>query len=137
MSYSPRHLPVLSLTDVTANFEQLIPLLAKAQVPPAAESIATNAMAPVLLNSWKAARPVTYLRDAFGWVHCQGALEGGANGTLAFTFPAGFFPSQNLKLTGVGVPTGGGIEITVNGELVPFTAGSTFSLDNIYYRATP
>ena len=51
---------------------------------------------PTLVNGWTqySIYTVGYRKDSFGRVKLRGAIQSGANGTIAFTLPAGYRPSQ-------------------------------------------
>lgn len=81
MSILP-HLPIRSQEDNTANWEQLLALLSPSW------SI------PELENSWSAYQPVGYLKDLCGFVHLQGRVLGGGNGTSVFSLPPKYRPAS-------------------------------------------
>jgi hypothetical protein len=72
-----------------------------------------------------------YMKDALSVVHLKGRITGGANGSAAFTLPAGYRPSQILFLIAYG--NNGAIDspvlVTINtsGTVVPaiFAAGAS------------
>lgn len=94
-------------------------------------------IAPTFQNSWvnlATATPAGYLKDALGFVHLRGRINGGSSGTTVFTLPSGYRPGTStagdLYAIGVnnniGSPVAGFANINSAGAVaVSFGAGAT------------
>lgn len=81
------------------------------------------------------ARPVSYYKDAAGFVHLQGLVKSGVLGTTAFTLKAGYRPAGTLFLATVSNGAFGSLTITAAGDVVPGSGSNVwFSLDSISFR---
>ena len=64
------------------------------------DTITTTSFTPVWTtvtyqNAWATAgTPAAYWKDPHGFVHLRGRISGGATGTVAFTLPVGYRPSD-------------------------------------------
>lgn len=65
-----------------------------------------TADSPPFQNGWTNALgvypPVSFRRTLNGWVHFRGAFVGGADGSIVFTLPQGFWPEHREPFT---IPT--------------------------------
>jgi len=97
---------------------------------------------PTLLNGWvnygSGYAAASYWKDAFGVVHLEGLLAGGATGvgTGLFQLPVGYRPPARM-LFSAGSTTMGRADVDSIG-LVTFHSGSNsfFSIDGIHFRTT-
>lgn len=99
---------------------------------------------PAFQNSWIAPSGYSarFKTEPKRWISFSGQISSGSNGTVAFTLPAGYRPSQVVVLAGYGILGGAGIEmhrieIGTNGDVTVFFSSTTvtsleglrFSLD--------
>ena len=101
---------------------------------------------PTFDNSWdNVGTPyanAAFYKDLFGVVRLQGRIDTGATGTVAFTLPAGYRPSDELAFTvhnTAGGPGPGGasvwVKVEANGDVTPnYSAGADVGLDQISFR---
>jgi len=81
--------------------------------------------------------------DPFKRVHIKGHVDSGASGTVVFTLPEGYRPSETHEFTCYTTSGGGGsvghsyAVVTSNGELTLYMSGTStdVSLDTISFRA--
>lgn len=90
---------------------------------------------PTLVNSWTDVGgwiTAAYCKDVLGWVHQRGILAspagaGTGNGTVAWTYPAGYRPSAKYPIPATGSSAGaansGRCEINTDGTMVPVFDG--------------
>lgn len=95
--------------------------------------------APTLINSWTNQgtpyETAGYLKDSLGFVHTKGVVQGGASGSIAFQYPAGFRPGATGIYTigngnGLGSSFGAIANINISGNftITWIGAGSLISL---------
>lgn len=100
---------------------------------------------PDFQNGWSdfpaglALEDAAFYKDPFGIVHLKGAIMGGANGTTAFTLPAGYKPASTQLLPGAnGGTTASFVRILSTGEVQPTCAGGdcgfSVNLDGLTFR---
>ena len=96
-------------------------------------------------NSWVnvgSAAVTAFYKDPFGRVHLKGHINTGASGTVIFTLPEGYRPSEQLSFTCHTVSGGGGSGghsyciVGVNGDITLTMSGASVdvSLDNVSFR---
>lgn len=98
--------------------------------------------APTLLNSWAnsggANLVAGYWKDAWGVVHMQGTITGGADGSIICTLPSGFRPTATVSLpVYASARSYGYVTIDSSGNVTAASVGvSTVSLGGIQFRTT-
>ena len=92
---------------------------------------------PAFKGSWidAGANPAFYL-DSFGRVHLKGDLSTGTSGTIAFTLPSGYTPSEVLwfVILQTGGAAGASLSIATNGDVTIIRTASTVYINNVSFR---
>ena len=92
---------------------------------------------PAFQNSWidAGANPAFY-KDPFRRVHLKGDLSTGASGTVAFTLPEGYRPSEalNFALWQTGGAAGAYAVIATTGTVTIVRTAATVSLNAVSFR---
>lgn len=133
--FSYRHLPVLSLEDVTANFEQTIPALSSLERFVSGE-IGSNTgdsgwIKATLLNSWTALGggfAIPAYRRQNNRVEFKGQFaHSGTTGTEVFALPAEYRPAETRIFTGnagtAAAPAPALVRVSAAGAVTIFYAG--------------
>ncbi|WP_047629735.1 glycosyl hydrolase family 28-related protein [Rhizobium sp. WW_1] len=101
-----------------------------------------QAISAFLNGSSVGARPITYFKDQGGFVHLTGELVVGANGSPAFSLPAGYRPipagihPRFSTVSAVDNKSAFLIADSSNGNIVPTCSGNqTITLDGIIFKA--
>lgn len=156
MLFSFRHLPVLSLEDVTADLEQLQPFLGA--IPEEALSPAVKeALAKITPGPWTALVLTAKIEEGAGFQTVRVRTEGG--GTTArlrglpkvkagqevkaaevfATVPVGFRPPATVVLTGASGGAFNIFQINAAGQIIPektIAAGNGIVFDGLTYNLT-
>lgn len=101
--------------------------------------LGTNWLDPSFQNGWVnfgSGNPnVGYLKDSLGFVHIQGVVKNGTNGTTIFTLPVGFRPMNNLIIPCVSNGAFAILQIFSNGSVTCGGSNVYVTMDNISFKA--
>ena len=95
-----------------------------------------------LVNGWvnyqNSYNPGQYFRDSLGVVHFRGLIRAGANGTIAFTLPAGYRPAyRQLHVVSTNPNVAGRVDVDTSGNVIIVSGDPGWvGLDSISFRAT-
>ena len=78
-----------------------------------------------------------YYRDGDGIVYLRGLVTGGSYGSneTLFTLPAGFRPESRELFSVISDQAHGRLDITADGQVIPYVGSSWISLDGISFKA--
>ena len=90
---------------------------------------------PTFKNSWNEVHPaytVGYMKDELGFVHLRGRISGGAQGTIAFTLPAGYRSGTYLRFS---APPNNGVDVDSSGNVTVSIGIVNIHLDQVIFKA--
>ncbi len=91
-------------------------------------------IAPTLTNSWanlgSGFANAGYLKDPMGFVHLRGEVNGGINGSIIFTLPAGYRPAAATNLASInGASAFAYLQIAASGTVEAVNVSGALSLN--------
>lgn len=94
---------------------------------------------PTLINSWAnvvGGTATAYYIDPFGRVWLKGTLDTGTTGTVAFTLPEGYRPSEGIWQTALqpGAAAGCMVNIQTDGDVALYYTGASIRIDGVSFR---
>lgn len=91
---------------------------------------------PAFENGWvNYAGAAAFYKDPWGVVHIKGLIKTGTSGTVCFTLPEGYRPSESLLWAIVMNNAFGRLDILSNGYVIPAVGTTQYVSLNVSFRA--
>ena len=94
--------------------------------------------APTFVNSWAnvSGYEAGYYKDPWGRVYLKGVLGTGTSGTVAFTLPVGYRPSESLLFPALqtSATAGAYVDVNTDGTVNLVRTGTTIFINNVSFR---